>query len=48
MRRYRCLRCGAFVKIMSVWGGPRRKADAGKRGDCRRCGLDVDVKEERW
>jgi DNA-directed RNA polymerase subunit RPC12/RpoP len=46
-RRYRCAQCGTFVKFMSVWSGVRRADDAGRRGDCRRCGLDVDVREEK-
>lgn len=42
-KRYRCAKCGGYVKFMSVWGGPRRRDDAGTRGDCRTCGLDMPV-----
>jgi len=41
--KYRCAQCGGFVKFMTVWGGPRRKEDAGTHGDCRTCGLDIRV-----
>lgn len=46
-RGYRCGRCGRYVKVLSVWSGERRAHDAGQRGDCRNCGLDVPVNAVR-